>query len=531
MKTLFSSTLQSRSPFYRASAPVPSPTGAERRDAQRCRKIVCTARRRAQRAAQHKRAAQWLHELPGVSTFGNFLYQIGFWVEYQMLCATRVLARYALFAARIAQNLLQAILQPVVLDFSNLWQELTHLTLRKALCGLLPLAAAGLLIATVQRGLSHRYVLQVTVDGETLGCVANEQVFDAAQEDVNARILSARRVLQDAGQLLPAGQWAVWPTYTLTVSNQTITEPELVNALLRATGSTLGEATSVYLDGSLRFVTADGDHLRHYLQSLRQPYLDTNDPNRRVEFLHGLRLVDGLFLQDSIQPYDQVLTALQGGEGWLQIKVIVRQTTTLDIPYATETTTSDDYDFGARVTVQQGQLGLQEVTQDLAYVGDALVDATVLSVVTVREPVTEQIVEGSGGMVASLGDGAFVWPVPGYRSVTRWMSDSHNGADIAADYGTPILASASGTVTIATYHNNPFSYGNYVVIDHGNGYRTLYGHMSAFAVQQGDIVEQGQIIGYVGSTGYSFGNHCHFEMYGPDGRFSAQALFPHMRTG
>ena len=119
-------------------------------------------------------------------------------------------------------------------------------------------------------------------------------------------------------------------------------------------------------------------------------------------------------------------------------------------------------------------------------------------------------------------------PLPQYKHVSRWMggSDNHKGADIAAPRGTPIIASASGTVVTATYHNSVFSYGNYVILDHGDGYRTLYAHMSAFAVKQGDVVQQGQIIGYVGDTGYSFGCHCHFEMFGPGGRFSAQLLFP-----
>ena len=73
-----------------------------------------------------------------------------------------------------------------------------------------------------------------------------------------------------------------------------------------------------------------------------------------------------------------------------------------------------------------------------------------------------------------------------------------------------------------------WSYGNYVVINHGNGYKTLYAHMSKIAVSAGQGVERGQVIGYVGSTGNSTGNHCHFEMYGPNGRFSAQTLFPNM---
>ena len=132
------------------------------------------------------------------------------------------------------------------------------------------------------------------------------------------------------------------------------------------------------------------------------------------------------------------------------------------------------------------------------------------------------------GMTAELDGHTFIWPVPQYKHVSRWMggSDNHKGADIAAPRGTPIIASASGTVVTATYHNSVFSYGNYVILDHGDGYRTLYAHMSAFAVKQGDVVQQGQIIGYVGDTGYSFGCHCHFEMFGPGGRFSAQLLFP-----
>ncbi len=73
-----------------------------------------------------------------------------------------------------------------------------------------------------------------------------------------------------------------------------------------------------------------------------------------------------------------------------------------------------------------------------------------------------------------------------------------------------------------------WSWGNYVKIDHGNGYQTLYAHMSAQAVHVGDVVEQGQVIGYVGNTGNSFGNHCHFEMYYNDRLFSARDVFPDM---
>ena len=86
----------------------------------------------------------------------------------------------------------------------------------------------------------------------------------------------------------------------------------------------------------------------------------------------------------------------------------------------------------------------------------------------------------------------------------------------------PIIASDSGVVVTATYH---WSYGNYVVIDHGNGWRTLYGHMSSIAVSSGQGVARGQVIGYIGSTGNSTGNHCHFEMYQNGVRVSARNFF------
>ncbi|MCI5928126.1 MAG: peptidoglycan DD-metalloendopeptidase family protein [Pseudoflavonifractor capillosus] len=86
---------------------------------------------------------------------------------------------------------------------------------------------------------------------------------------------------------------------------------------------------------------------------------------------------------------------------------------------------------------------------------------------------------------------------------------SHTGTDIAAPYGTPIKAVKSGVVTISEYGS---SYGNYVVISHGDGTTSLYAHMSSRAVSAGDVVSQGDVIGYVGSTGNSTGNHLHLEI-------------------
>ena len=88
----------------------------------------------------------------------------------------------------------------------------------------------------------------------------------------------------------------------------------------------------------------------------------------------------------------------------------------------------------------------------------------------------------------------------------------YNGVDIAAPAGTPILASAEGDVIVAKSGGWNGGYGNYVVIQHGNGSQTLYSHESKVIVSVGQHVEQGQVIGYVGATGKATGSHVHFEI-------------------
>ena len=77
----------------------------------------------------------------------------------------------------------------------------------------------------------------------------------------------------------------------------------------------------------------------------------------------------------------------------------------------------------------------------------------------------------------------------------------------------------------ATYNDG---YGNYVIIDHGNGYMTLYGHMSGHAVSYGDVVSQGQTIGYLGATGRATGTHCHFEVFLDGNRIDPEQFFSGM---
>jgi murein DD-endopeptidase MepM/ murein hydrolase activator NlpD len=122
-----------------------------------------------------------------------------------------------------------------------------------------------------------------------------------------------------------------------------------------------------------------------------------------------------------------------------------------------------------------------------------------------------QLAAAQGATDSTPSASGLIWPVNGPVTSPfgyRW-GRLHAGIDIGVPYGTPIHAAAAGTVVLAAWTGG---YGNYTCIDHGGGLATCYAHQSSYAVSTGAQVSQGQVIGYVGSTGHSFGAHLHFEV-------------------
>ena len=126
---------------------------------------------------------------------------------------------------------------------------------------------------------------------------------------------------------------------------------------------------------------------------------------------------------------------------------------------------------------------------------------------------------GTTTTVVTPAVGNFIWPYPQNNYVSSGYGNRfhpifqenrfHYGVDIGGTAGQQIVAIAAGTVSVATYNS---SYGNYVMVSHGNGTASLYAHMESLAVSAGDTVTQGQTVGYCGSTGWSTGPHLHFEI-------------------
>lgn len=135
-------------------------------------------------------------------------------------------------------------------------------------------------------------------------------------------------------------------------------------------------------------------------------------------------------------------------------------------------------------------------------------------------------------IAANGATGDWYWPVPGYYTITSFFgwrdlygsADNHTGTDIGVPQGVEIHAAQAGVVTLSRYNS---SYGNYCIINHGNGYATLYAHqMQLPLVKVGDTVSKGQVIGYVGNTGNSFGAHLHFELRVNGVRDDVLKLYP-----
>ena len=196
-----------------------------------------------------------------------------------------------------------------------------------------------------------------------------------------------------------------------------------------------------------------------------------------------------------------------------------------EVSYSTITIDDDTLPLGQKEIQTEGSNGMETVTAMITYavekdengnLSGKPVRRKITSRVTTVQPVSEVIREGTmlGGPEWGTvhGNGEYFWPVDGgYISSPFGGERNHKGLDIAAPLGTPIYAAADGTVIdVGSGWNG--GYGNCVVIQNDDGNITYYAHQSETACEVGEHVDAGQLIGYVGSTGDSTGNHLHFEV-------------------
>lgn len=191
----------------------------------------------------------------------------------------------------------------------------------------------------------------------------------------------------------------------------------------------------------------------------------------------------------------------------VQVKEDLSQKET--IAYSTQINNNDKLPKGETKVVQEGQDGSKMVQYEVVKENGQVVARNIVKQDVIAQPVSK-IVERGTKVIPSRGTGRLSWPASGYVSSgfgTRW-GRMHKGIDIA---GTgSVLAADNGRVKFAGWDGD---YGKAIIIDHGNGMETLYGHLSTISVNVGDVVAQGKKIGIKGSTGDSTGVHLHFEVH------------------
>ena len=444
-------------------------------------------------------------------------------------------------------------------------------TLPRMAMYVLPAAALAVMVTVFQTTIRQPYALQVQVDDKTVGYVANEEVFNSALEAVQQRINysgaeQARFTVEPTYSVTVAHDVmdendvadAILKTSSDQISEGTALylDGELTAVCADGTGlqryissllepyenpddpnTTVGFNKDVTLENGIYFnesfqEEAEVEQLLSGVQQAEKSYTVQNgDTIWSIAQKNGLTVKElcemntgftangenGLTQNSKILPGDALTVVRE--EETLEVRITKVESWEEEIAYTTETTKSNELNSGTKRVTQKGENGIRTVTAQRVYDANGnQLSQQILSTVVTKEPVTEKVTVGtkkvSSGASYITGRGQFIWPVPGYRNCSRWYGGSHKGVDICAAAGTPIYASAGGTVTKAGYNRAGAGngYGNSIIISHGNGYTTLYAHCLSLVVHAGQSVKQGQLIGYVGSTGRSSGNHCHFEI-------------------
>jgi murein DD-endopeptidase MepM/ murein hydrolase activator NlpD len=196
----------------------------------------------------------------------------------------------------------------------------------------------------------------------------------------------------------------------------------------------------------------------------------------------------------------------------VSVTTVARETYTEDVDYSTKYVKNNSMYLDEQEVISEGIKGVNKVEAQIVLKNGQESTRQVIATTMIAEPIDEVIYQGTKALPVRAGTGTFIYPVSNYtlssRFGARW-GRMHYGIDLAAPYGTKIYAADGGTVTFVGYNN---ARGNYLIIDHGGLFQTLYEHCASILVEEGEQVYQGKTIATVGTSGHVTGPHCHFEV-------------------
>lgn len=366
-----------------------------------------------------------------------------------------------------------------------------------SLC-LVGMLAVGVSIVSAGITLGFR----VNYAGSDIATVRNAGVFDTAKNIILEHMESKNA---DSAIKTPGFKM------TLTVSDRLDSAVTLANAIIENTNDIV-EATALVVNGE-RVACGEDGFLREHLEEGRTRF-EAEGAENTSEFTDEVELRNGYYLKSEISDSDEIKAAVEN----IGVKTVSVITTDTEIAFSKKTVKTGEKLIGYSEVTTVGQNGISRKTESVETVNGEEISRTELSNEVVKEPVTEVTTVGTAKTTASAAQrsaersAGFICPLKkGSFTISAYYGDgrAHKGMDLAADKGTPIYAVADGTVTYAGYDRD---YGYSVIIIHANGLSTRYAHASKLCVNKGQTVAQGEVIAYVGSTGYSTGNHLHFEV-------------------
>ena len=424
-----------------------------------------------------------------------------------------------------------------------------------------PTACILVLISTVFYWKGKNFSLVLSNEGKTIGTISNEKVYEEATELVNQRMIHGTAQDDSVIKFLPS--------FRLAFGNLDLkTSGTVCNLLIQQSNGIIEEASGLYVDGELLGSVKSSADLRYMLQN-RLNAAKGDDKDAAARFVKNIEVVSGLYptasiittdamrelingtsnsgttytvqqgdtlvsiaaannmsvdslkqlngnLGDSIQPGD--LLQIQLAIPTLEVELIKTVSYEAAIPYTTVTQKDDSQYSDYTKVLQDGSEGKESCKDKVHYVNGQETARESISKTILVPPVDRIVLTGTQKRPVNekgVASGKFMWPVPSQHLITspfayRWGT-FHKGIDISGSgaYGSTIVAADGGVVTLAGWNDG---YGKCVIISHGNGMTTLYGHCSALLVSTGQAVSKGQAIGRIGETGDATGPHLHFEV-------------------
>lgn len=423
-----------------------------------------------------------------------------------------------------------------------------------------PLSAIALFSATVFYWNTQSYGLALEYNGQKIATVSNEEVYEKA----NHMILDQLSVNDKSKVENTSAQLKITP-----INKKECCESpnEVKNKIIEQSQEVISEGCGIYINGKLITIGKNESELNSILSEILNEKKSQN-PELEVEFTEKVEVTNGIFSPEEIKNKDEIKKILTDGietiteytvkeedtitgisekfgitaemllsmnnkkeaeifvddklkikitEKLLHIKTFKIMSEEKEIPYSTEKSEDSSKDISWENITQEGQNGKESFKYKVEFDNGNEIKREEIEHKITEEPKTKKITVGTKNKSSEQkSTNGFSWPLPFTKKITspygKRDGTFHQGIDIACSGvgGKEIVACESGTVKYAGY--NKSGYGNHIIIDHGNGKQTLYGHCKNLCASLGQKVKKDQKIATVGSTGNSTGNHLHFEV-------------------